>query len=232
MGHVEAADFVTLSHVTTSQQVADGIRDMILSGALLPGERINESTMSTSLGISRNTVREAVRLLEAGGLIRQHQRRGMAVWDPSDEEILDLYAARLHLECLAARAVGPETDLSAVKRALEDFREVLGSHDPTRIVEADLALHQTVIDLLGNAYLSGVYKHLSTQLRYFLLVLSIDQHEYEDVSGIEQEHISIVEALESRDAAVAENKIAAIINENRDLVRQSMQIRRSAQATG
>ncbi|MGC0236316.1 GntR family transcriptional regulator [Arthrobacter sp. SD76] len=61
---------IKIVHSSTVQQVADGLTAMILSGGLKPGERLRESLLAENLGLSRNTVREAVRIVQAGGLIR------------------------------------------------------------------------------------------------------------------------------------------------------------------
>jgi DNA-binding GntR family transcriptional regulator len=217
-----------VSRTTTPQQVVDELKDMILRGDLGPGERINESTIASEWGLSRNTVREALRLLESGGLIRKHPKRGMAVWDPSDAEILDLYSARFYLETLAASTVTPATDLSAVHGAYEAFKRALSTHDPYQIVVRDLDIHGAVVGLLGNQFLDATYANLSTQLQYFLMVLSLEHLEYDDVSGIETEHRAIVDALESRDAQRAESTVGEITIRNRDFVRQAVQRRRDA----
>ena len=61
---------LTLHRTSTAQQVADGLSDAIMRGEMPPGAPIRESAIAASLGISRNTVREAVRMLENGGLVR------------------------------------------------------------------------------------------------------------------------------------------------------------------
>src|SRR5690625_7993112 len=84
---MEDSDFIKITRTTTAQQVAEGLQNMILRGVVLPGSRLNESSLSESLAIFRNTVREAIRLLESTGLVRRHPNGGMAVWDPTNEEI-------------------------------------------------------------------------------------------------------------------------------------------------
>ncbi|MGE2716796.1 GntR family transcriptional regulator [Mycolicibacterium litorale] len=217
---------LTLSRTSTPQQVVVELKDMIMRGDLAPGERINESTIAAAWGLSRNTVREALRLLESGGLIRRHPRRGMAVWDPSDDEILDLYSARYYLETLAASTVTPATDLSEIRAALEEFKSVLETHDPHQIMVKDLKIHAAVVGLLRNDFLNNTYAHLSTQLQYFLMVLSHEHHEYEDVADIEREHSAIVDALESRDPRRAAEVVGDITIRSRDHVRRAIQRRR------
>jgi DNA-binding GntR family transcriptional regulator len=226
---MELSDFVTIARTNTAQQVADGLQRMILRGALLPGERINESTLSRSLGISRNTMREAVRLLESTGLLRQHPRRGMQVWNPTDDEVMDLFAARYHLETLGARQVTDSTDLSGLRRAFDEFVDVLELHDPEVIVEKDLRVHQAVVALLDNDYLNSVFEQLLRRIRFFAFVLSIEEHEYEDHTGLEAEHRAIVAALESRDPAHSAEVVGNTVLTTREEVREALRKRRARQ---
>ena len=68
---MSALDGIVLRRSTTAQQVADALSERILAGAFPPGDRLRESAIATELGIARNTVREAVRILQLGGLVRR-----------------------------------------------------------------------------------------------------------------------------------------------------------------
>ncbi|OKH69110.1 GntR family transcriptional regulator [Mycolicibacterium obuense] len=210
---------------SSAQQIADGLMDMILEGELKPGERIREAVVADALGISRNTVREAVRLLQGTGLVRYTFNRGLVVWDPSDEEVLDIYRARLHLETAAAASLGPDTDLSPLLTAMEALKAAMATHDPRVIVEKDLDIHRAIVGLMNSPRLDKFYAELLGDLRYFLLILSLDHHEYETGSGLEDEHQRIVTAFTSRDPNVARDTIAEIITENRDEVRKILAAR-------
>jgi DNA-binding GntR family transcriptional regulator len=219
---------IEIVHSSTVQQVADGITAMILNGRLKPGERLRESVLADNLQLSRNTVREAVRIVQAGGLIRHRPNHGAMVWDPTDAEIMDVYNARYYLETTAARSVSESTNLDEVHSALEEFRNVLRSGDPFTIVEKDLAIHSAIIGLLGSRKLRAFYQQLVTELRYFMFVLSTEKHEYEDPDALEAEHQNIVTALETRDPVIAEKVISDTIIENRDVIRQIIATRHAA----
>lgn len=219
------ADRIQIVGRSSAQQIADGLMDMILEGELKPGERIRESVVADSLGISRNTVREAVRLLQGTGLVRYTFNRGLVVWDPSDEEVLDIYRARLHLETAAAASIGPDTDLTPLADAMEALKEAMSTQDPRTIVEKDLDIHRAIVGLMKSPRLDKFYTELLGDLRYFLLILSLDHHEYEMDSGLEEEHERIVAAFASRDPERARTTIADIITENRDEVRKILATR-------
>ena len=215
-------------HSSTVQQVADGLTTMILNGRLKPGERLRESALADNLGLSRNTVREAVRIVQAGGLIRHRPNHGAVVWDPTDAEIMDVYNARYYLETTAARSVSEATNLDEVHAAMEEFRAILRSGDPFKIVEKDLAIHSAMIGLLGSRKLRAFYQQLVTELRYFMFVLSTEKHEYEDPDALEAEHQKIITALETRDPFIAEKVVSDTIIDNRDVIRQIIATRHSA----
>ena len=81
--------------------MAKGLRDKILRGDLGPGQPLRENAIALALKISRNTVREAVRLLEQSGLVKYEFNRGTVVIDPSVDDLMELYCARLALEVAA-----------------------------------------------------------------------------------------------------------------------------------
>lgn len=193
---------------------------MILDGVLKPGERLRESVLAEDLGLSRNTVREAVRIVQAAGLIRHLPNRGAIVWDPSDAEIMDVYNARFHLETTAARSISESTSLTEVHAAMEEFRAALKTGNPKLIVEKDLAIHSAIVGLLGSQKLSSFYQQLVVELRYFMFILSTEKHEYEQPDALEAEHERILAALETRDPALAEKVVADTIIEYRDVIRQ------------
>lgn len=217
---MSVADRIRIVGRSSAQQIADGLMDMILEGELKPGERIRESVIAEQLGISRNTVREAVRLLQGTGLVRYVFNRGLAVWNPSDEEVLDIYRARLHLETAAAASVGYDTDLTPLTAALDALKVAMLTEDPRTIVEKDLDIHRAIVGLMNSPRLNKFYDELLGDLRYFLLILSLDHHEYESGSALEDEHQRIVAAFASRDPELARTTIAGIITENRDEVRK------------
>ena len=218
---------IEIVHSSTVQQVADGLTAMILNGRLKPGERLRESVLADNLQLSRNTVREAVRIVQAGGLIRHRANHGAIVWDPTDAEIMDVYNARYHLETTAARSISANTSLTEVHEAMEEFRAVLRSGDPFKIVEKDLAIHTAIVGLLGSQKLIAFYKQLVTELRYFMYILSTAKHEYEDPDALEAEHENIIAALETRDPVLAEKVVSETIIEYRDVIRQIIAKRHS-----
>jgi len=217
---------------STAQQVAEGLTNLILEGAMSPGERLSEAGMARSLGLSRNTVREAVRLLEKSGLVRYSFNRGLAVWNPTDDDIVDVFKARGYLERMAAAAVTPSADMTAVHEAHRAYQEALVTRDARTIVEKDLAIHQATVGLLGSERINKFYAELMNELRYFLVISSLERHEYENTEAIALEHQRLVDGYASGDPARAEAAVVAILEENLELVRGVVAGRQSRSTSG
>jgi DNA-binding GntR family transcriptional regulator len=216
---------------STAEQVADGLGNLILDGSMRPGERISEAGIARTLSLSRNTVREALRLLQSSGLVRYSFNRGLVVWDPTDEDIIDVFKARLYLERLAATSLRKNTDLTGVEVAHAKFEQALETGDARTIVETDLAIHQAIVATLGSSRLDTFYAGLMVELRYFLVLLSLDRREYENTEPVRSEHRDLVEAFALRSPKKAIAAVTTLLEENRELVRDVIS-RRVADTAG
>ena len=97
--------------------IADRLRAAILSGSLPAGERVNQERVAADLGVSHIPVREALRVLEAEGLVTFHARRGFFVAALSVEDALELGEMRTALERLAARLAVPRATAADLEAA-------------------------------------------------------------------------------------------------------------------
>jgi DNA-binding GntR family transcriptional regulator len=163
--------------------------------------------------------------------VRYSFNRGLAVWDPTDEDIVDVFKTRLYLETLAATRLRKSTDLAGVEAAHATFEQALESGDPRTIVERDLAIHQAIVATLGSTRLDTFYAGLMVELRYFLVLLSLDRREYENTEPVQDEHRDLVEAFASRSPKKAVAAVTTLLEENQELVRDVI-ARRAAQAGG
>lgn len=200
-----AAKGIQIDQRSTSEQIANGLRDMILRGELTPGEPIRESVLASDLGVSRNTVREAVRILERTGLISYEMNRGASVRKPSREELEDLYAARLAIEIGAAQ-IGSLADVrEPLRRAFDELIEALDSGATEKALQADLAFHATAVAMGGSGRLDSAFRRILNELQLYLAILSKAEGEYAQPDQVRSEHLEILRAYESgRVAAVIE----------------------------
>ena len=202
---------LTLRRTSTAKQVADGLSDAIMRGEMSPGAPIRESAIAASLGISRNTVREAVRMLEAGGLVRHTMHHGATVVDPSQDDLAELYRARMALELSAASKPRTPDELAPVRAALQGLMAAYETRDPASIAEKDLAFHAAIVSMLGSKRIDEFYAQLARELRFFLVVLSVEDREFESQEGVIEEHTSIMAALESGDPEKARVVLSDIL---------------------
>ena len=82
-------------------RLAEAIRNKLIAGELKPGQRLSEVKLSSDLQVSRNSLREAFRLLTKEGLLRHEPNRGVFVEIPSMASIIDIYRVRRLIECRA-----------------------------------------------------------------------------------------------------------------------------------
>src|SRR5918998_6377805 len=87
---------------TTAERVAAAVRDAIVHGRIGPGTPLPEHQLREALGVSRNTIREALRMLTHEGLVRHDPYRGVSVPRLTETDVQDLFVARAVLELSAA----------------------------------------------------------------------------------------------------------------------------------
>jgi DNA-binding GntR family transcriptional regulator len=185
-----------------SEQVKDRLLRAILDGRYPPGARIIETRVARELGTSQAPVREALRDLEALGLVETSAFRGARVRRPSAEELLEAFVVRLQLESLAARlAVTSMTDrdLDRMTGYLGEMRRAARADDGRAETMADAMFHGRLIELAGNATLHRVWRQLEpvSRTHLMLVVPEADRHRIADL------HQPVLDALRNRDAARA-----------------------------
>ncbi|GLY69294.1 GntR family transcriptional regulator [Amycolatopsis taiwanensis] len=196
---MSALEGLVVRRTTTAQQVADGLSERILAGVFKPGERLREAAIATELGIARNTVREAVRMLEFGGLVRCEVNRGAVVISPTPSTVDELYTARERLETAALARPLTSEGLATIEAAFDNLVQVAASHDQRRIVEADLALHTAMVSTLGSERISRFHAELTRELRFYLMALSSYEREFEHPDQVVAEHEPIMAAIRAGD---------------------------------
>ncbi len=182
-----------LEATMTGTQAERVLREQILDGRLEPGTHLRETQLAASLGVSRNTLREAFRALAEQGLVTHLPHRGVIVTDLTEQDIADLYRLRAVLELAALREVDAPT-LAELERTTVTFADALACGDAVEALECDFAFHRTLIDALGSRRLSAAYQRAQAELRLALLQLD---RKYEPPQV--EEHRRIVDALRRRE---------------------------------
>jgi DNA-binding GntR family transcriptional regulator len=189
------------THRTLREVVADEIRDMIRTGALKPGERLLEDRLAEQLGVSRNPIREAIRILENTGLVEVMPRRGahVALLDP--RRAVELLELRSVLEAFAAQLAAKRRtaeQLAEIRRCFDDGRSATAANDVVTAATAHRQFHKAIEAAAGNSYLGPAVEPLRAQTELVFSVL-IDRR---GLLGW-TEHADILEAIEAGDDEAA-----------------------------
>lgn len=175
------------------------LREAILKGNLAPGERLMEIQLANQLGVSRTPIREAIRKLELEGLVIMIPRRGAEVARITEKDLRDVLEVRASLEELAIGLACEritDEEIGELRKALENFREVLREGDVTKIAESDVDFHDIIFSATQNARLIQIVNNLREQMyRYRLEYLK----DYTTHDRLYKEHQQITDAVSDRD---------------------------------
>lgn len=190
---------IEIDRRSTPEQIARGLTRLVLSGELPPGRPLRESVIASELRVSRNTVREAVRLLERSGLVRYEINRGAVVREPSEADLHDLYQARLAIEVGAAWIAHESAGaVTAAKEALDQLRAALATGTAEAAICADLDFHAALVASAGSSRLDDAFASMLNELRLYLTILFTDDA-CGDLDRVTAEHAGIAQALASGD---------------------------------
>lgn len=149
-----------------AERSADAIRELIVTGRLTPGQRLSEQAVSETLDVSRNTLREAFRILVHEGLLVRRPNAGVAVARPTLADVVDIYRVRRLIEVPAlaagdpahpgARTMRDAVDAALAARLGGDWRD---------IAAANMRFHSGIVSLASSPRLDRVHANLSAELR-------------------------------------------------------------------
>jgi len=189
---------------TLSTIVGEAIEEMIVSGELTAGDRINESALATRLGVSRGPIREACRRLEEAGLLESATNQGVFVREMSLEEARDLYEVRGVLSGLTGRLIvkkANDSEISGLLARVDEMESVAQANDFSTYYGLNLAFHRALIDAAANPALAHSYRSIANQLHLYRRRGLVQKGSLR-VSN--EEHRAIVDALQARDEDAAE----------------------------
>ena len=183
--------------------VFNTLRQAILTGELKPGERLMEIHLADKLGVSRTPIREAIRKLELEGLVTMIPRRGAEVAQITEKSMSDVLEVRRTLDALCAELACDrisEEGLAALKDACGQFEQCVAGRDAQRIAQADVALHDIILQATGNQRLIQMVNNLAEQMyRYrFEYIKDSSQHE-----RLVEEHKIIYQSILNKDKETA-----------------------------
>lgn len=199
LGEISAA--VRQARRTTPNVVADVLSEAIVRGILKGGVQLRQDALAAEFGISRIPVREALRKLEAEGLVTFHPNRGAVVSELSRTEVQEIYEIRVLLESKALRLAIPDMTDATLQRTEAILRLLDKATDAVRWIELNREFHSTLYATANKPRLLQLINTLRTNVdRYVhIYISSLGNRE-----AAQREHRQILEACRrgNQEAAV------------------------------
>jgi DNA-binding GntR family transcriptional regulator len=198
----------------------DRLREAIITGRLQPNERLVESELARSLGVSRTLVRAALVRLEHEGLVEHERHRGARVRLVSEGEAVEILETRAVLEGLAARLAAKRAtpdDVSDLKGILADMQRLREADDLLAVSDQNAQLHRRLLEISGHetaARLIGTLNSQMVRFQYRTILLP---------GRIERsfaEHAEIIAAVATHDGERAEAAMRTHLSSVADALRQ------------
>lgn len=198
-----ASDLPLLERSSTAERVADILRNRITDGFLPPGTRLSEEQLVEVLRVSRNTLREAFRLLTHEGLLVHRLHRGVFVPEPDEAGLVDIYRLRRLIECGVVRGLS-DLDPARLRPLHDDV--AAGEAAATRgdwlaVGTANMRLHQHLVALSGSPRTLEVATRLLAELRLAFHVVASPQELHEPYVGRNRALVELLSAGEIERAA-------------------------------
>ena len=225
-----------LGRSSTAERVAAILRDRITVGRLPPGTRLAEEAIGEALGVSRNTLREAFRLLTHERLLVHELNRGVFVRTLSEQDVVELFRVRRLIEIAALRAL-IEADPEALERdragrdvlakvadAVTDAEQAAKEDRWQDVGTANLRFHRALVELADSPHIDEFMAQILAELRLVFHVISDPRHLHEPYIVRNRE---VLEALRAGDVAGAEVLLKAYFDDaERQLVRAHAEVNR------
>lgn len=151
------------------QNLAQALKNAILEGSLLPGQRVVEGKWARHFRVAQASVREAINLLVAEGFLTKDSGRSARVVRYSRADVTRIYEVRAALEGMAAQlAAERKADLGKLDAALSAMRAAARKRDTAALIESDLAFHLALCEASGNSLLLEMARRVLTPLFAFV----------------------------------------------------------------
>ena len=205
-----SAERSRIGRSSTAARVADALRARVIEGQLLPGTRLSEEEIGEALGVSRNTLREALSQLVAERILVREPHRGVVVATPEVEDVEDVYRVRRLVETAAlARGTGHSPErIAAVAAAVTEGREAGERGDWDAVASANQHFHRAVVALAGSPRLDAQMDLLLAEMRLFFHQMGAPDRFHRPYL---EENAAIAELLTSGDRQGAADRLDAYL---------------------
>jgi DNA-binding GntR family transcriptional regulator len=191
----------TLIRTNLHDMLVAGIREMVIAGALRPGDKIPEQALCQRFGVSRTPLREALKVLASEGMLQLLPRRGAIVANVSPEEVDELFPVMAVLEALAGELVckrASDADLEQLGAIHDHMMRAYAIRDEATYLQANRSFHETLVATAGNATLTANYMQILMRTRAFRFVA---RKSPENWDAAVCDHHAIMDALRARNVA-------------------------------
>jgi DNA-binding GntR family transcriptional regulator len=191
----------TANNSAERQKIAEGLKAGIASGTLKPGQRLVETHLSETFGVTRSKIREALRNLEQDGFVEIIPNVGARVAEFSQKDIEHIYDLMSVLEGLAVRVITPFVTDEQLKRIEVLMKKVEAARKATQFYELNNEFHSFLMALSENDHLIRLAENFMFRIRSLNLQCLFSPGQ---MTASIKEHRKIVEAMRERKAAKAE----------------------------
>ncbi len=188
-----AADRRLLGRTSTVERLADILRSRITEGFFAPGERLAEDSIGTALGVSRNTLREAFRLLTHERLLVHELNRGVFVCKLTVDDLIDVYRVRKLVECGAVRGLTGPPQVGDLALAVAQGDKAMRAQDWRALGTANMMFHQGVAALAGSPRVDELMRGVLAELRLHFHSVSDPRRFHEPYLERNREILTIIE---------------------------------------
>jgi DNA-binding GntR family transcriptional regulator len=187
------------------EQIVDRIRNDVLSGRLVEGERLNEAKLGAQFRVSRTPIREALQQLTHEGLLEGRPNHGVKVANCPPDSIRELVVPiRRRVETFALRSFFheiSETDFEVWDEILEKLRVACVARDYAAIAEHDIEFHRSIVGRANQRDLDAIWMSLVARMRSHFW--KTQRRDYVNPREIYEEHVRIVEVFRGGDVEAA-----------------------------
>ena len=211
-----ADDRALLGRTSTAERVSDILRSRIADGFFPPGTRLSEDSIGGALGVSRNTLREAFRLLTHERLLIHELNRGVFVRVLTVEDVEDIYRTRGLVECAVVRGLGrPPYAVDGLAEAVADGQRAAREDDWKGVSTANIHFHRELVALAGSARTDELMRSVFAELRLAF-------HVVDDPKALHEPYLArnrqILGALQAGDRQEAEKLLAVYLDDSLERV--------------
>lgn len=183
------------------QYALTALRERISAGLWEPGEKVNEQELAATLGVSRNTLREAFAALSGDGIITRVPNRGVFISSPGIADVRDIYGARAALEP-AALQWGRDLDVGLLAQIVTAAEEARGRGDRHAVADANQRFHREIVAGLGSPALDETMARLLARMRLvFVWVLAAEPDFHAPYVDENRQVVGLLQARERAEAA-------------------------------